>query len=141
MAWFRQWCYGDAAPMREGNMVVSTAKELQCTATSQVNNAFWDEATLSSHHLAESQRLVARRPATAAEIVTIWLADGSKSAGLDSSAAQVQAYLQQGTAVVLADLCGLGETADPAAAIHPKYYNREYRNALLALHEGRPPSA
>ncbi|WP_457065176.1 alpha/beta hydrolase family protein [Hymenobacter sp. UYAg731] len=205
VAWFRRWFYGDAAPVREEHLPVSTTKELQCTATGQVNTAFRNEATLSSQHLAEAQRLAARRPATLAEIVAsvrqqqrsfasaitndhqptrveiraldtlrragfalqkfvlrrpgepplplllalpagparparvlIWLAEGGKSAVLDSSAAEMQAYLRQGTAVVLADLRGLGETADPTAAIDPKYYNREYRNALLALHEGRP---
>ncbi|MBH8559126.1 alpha/beta hydrolase family protein [Hymenobacter negativus] len=205
VAWFRRWFYGDAAPVREGNLPVSTTKELQCTATGQVNTAFRDEVALAAQHLAEAQKLATRRPATAAEIVAavrqqqrgytsaitsdgqparveirpldtlrragltlqkfvlrrpgepplplllalpsglarptkvlIWLADGGKAAVLDSSAAQVQAYLRQGTAVVLADLRGLGETADPSAAIDPKYYNREYRNALLALHEGRP---
>ncbi|MBH8569872.1 acetylxylan esterase [Microvirga sp. STS02] len=205
VAWFRRWFYGDAAPVREGNLPVSTTKELQCTATGQVNTAFRDEVALAAQHLAEAQKLATRRPATAAEIVAavrqqqrgytsaitsdgqparveirpldtlrragltlqkfvlrrpgepplplllalpsglarptkvlIWLADGGKAAVLDSSAAQVQANLRQGTAVVLADLRGLGETADPSAAIDPKYYNREYRNALLALHEGRP---
>ncbi|GAB2855948.1 alpha/beta hydrolase family protein [Hymenobacter ruber] len=205
VAWFRRWFYGDAAPVREGNLPVSTTKELQCTATGQVNTAFRDEATLATQHLAEAQQLAAHRPPTATETVAtlqrqqrsyappitndsqptrveirpldtlrragltlqkfvlrrpgepplplllalpagpgrpakvlIWLADGGKAAVLDSSAAQVRAYLQQGTAVVLADLRGLGETADPSAAIDPKYYNREYRNAMLALHEGRP---
>ena len=205
VAWFRRWFYGDAAPVREGNLAVSTTKELQCTATGQVNTAFKNEIPLSSQHLAEAQKLAARRPATPAEIlatvqqqqrsyasavtsdsptirvevqpldtlrragltlqkivlrrsgepplplllalptgparptrVLIWLADGGKAAVLDSSVAQLQAYLRQGTAVLLADLRGLGETADPTAAIDPKYYNREYRNALLALHEGRP---
>ncbi|ALW83959.1 hypothetical protein AUC43_01890 [Hymenobacter sedentarius] len=69
--------------------------------------------------------------------VLIWLPDAGKATILDS-AAQVQAYLRQGTAVLLADLRGLGETTDPAAFNDPKYYNREYRNALLALHIGRP---
>jgi hypothetical protein len=67
----------------------------------------------------------------------LWLADGGKAVVLDS-AAQVQAYLREGTAVLLADLRGLGETTDPAAFNDPKYYNREYRNAMLALHTGRP---
>ena len=205
VAWFRRWLYGDAAPVREGNLPVSTTKELQCTATGQVNTAFRDEATLGTQHLAEAQKMAATRPAAAAEIsamvrqqlrsyasaitnesqptrieirpldtlrraglslqkfvlrragepplplllalpagaarptkVLIWLADGGKAAVLDSSAAQVKDYLRQGTAVVLADLRGLGETADPTAAVDPKYYNREYRNAMLALHEGRP---
>jgi dienelactone hydrolase len=205
VAWFRRWFYNDAAPVREGDLPVSTTRELQCTATGQVNTTFRDEATLSAQHLAAAQKLATTRPAAAAEIlatvrqqlrsfapaitnngqparieirpldtlrraglalqkfvlrrlgepplplllafpagsarpnkVLIWLADDGKAAVLDSSAAQIRAYLQQGTAVLLADLRGLGETADPSAAIDPKYYNREYRNAMLALHEGRP---
>lgn len=73
------------------------------------------------------------RPASA----LIWLPEAGKASVLDS-AAQVHAYLRQGAAVLLADLRGLGETTDPTAFIDPKYYNREYRNALLSLHEGRP---
>ncbi|WP_092672717.1 alpha/beta hydrolase family protein [Hymenobacter arizonensis] len=69
--------------------------------------------------------------------VLLWLPDAGKASVLDS-AAQLQAYLRQGTAVLLADLRGLGETTDPAAFNDPKYYNREYRNAQLALHLGRP---
>ena len=69
VAWFRRWFYGDAAPVREGNLPVSTTKELQCTATGQVNTTFRDEAALGTQHLAAAQQLTARRPATAAEIV------------------------------------------------------------------------
>ncbi|WP_216678821.1 hypothetical protein [Hymenobacter siberiensis] len=69
MAWFRRWFYGDAAPVREGNLPVSTTKELQCTSIGQVNTAFWDEATLSRQNFAEAQRLAARRPVTPAEIL------------------------------------------------------------------------
>ncbi len=69
--------------------------------------------------------------------ILIWLPDAGKASALDTTA-QLQAYLRQGTAVLLADLRGLGETTDPAAFNDPKYYNREYRNAMLALHLGRP---
>jgi hypothetical protein len=68
--------------------------------------------------------------------VVIWLADGGKATVLDSSMIQVQAYLNQGTAVLLADLLGLGETADPTAAIAPKYYNRKYHNNMLNKYLG-----
>jgi hypothetical protein len=57
---------------------------------------------------------------------------------LRDSAAQLAAYQRQGTAVLLADLRGLGETADPTAFNDPKYYNQEYRVTQLALHLGRP---
>ena len=199
VAWFRQWFYGDGQPILEGNLAVSTVKELQCTTTGQVNTAFRDEQTLADSHLARARALAQQRstrasgelsqqlaaslsqtgtvvhrmaittldtlqragilwqkvilraagepplplllalpPGSAAPSkVLIWLADGGKAAALDSTA-QLQAYLRQGIAVVLADLRGLGETTDPAAANDPKYYNREYRNAILALHLGHP---
>ncbi|UOQ76643.1 hypothetical protein MUN84_19275 [Hymenobacter sp. 5516J-16] len=69
--------------------------------------------------------------------VTLLLSDGGK-ARLADSTAFIQSYLQQQTAVVLPDLRGLGETTDPAAFNDPKYYNREYRAALLSLHAGQP---
>jgi hypothetical protein len=60
------------------------------------------------------------------------------AATLRDSAARLAAYQRQHTAVLLADLRGLGETTDPAAFNDPKYYNQEYRAAMLALHLGRP---
>lgn len=38
--------------------------------------------------------------------------------------------------MLLADLRSLGKTANPHAFNEPKYQNREYRPALLALHLG-----
>ncbi|SMB98699.1 putative xylan esterase [Hymenobacter roseosalivarius DSM 11622] len=69
--------------------------------------------------------------------VIIWLPDQGKAA-LADSAHLLAHYLQERAAVLLVDLRGLGETTDPAAFNDPKYYNREYRPALLALHLGRP---
>jgi dienelactone hydrolase len=69
--------------------------------------------------------------------VLLWLADGGKASVADSTSL-IQGYLRQRTAVLLADLRGLGETADPAAFNDAKYYNREYRPAILSLHLGRP---
>ena len=68
----------------------------------------------------------------------VWLPDQGMAAVLRDSAARLAAYQRQGTTVLLADLRGLGETTDPAAFNDPKYYNQEYRDALLALHTGRP---
>lgn len=68
----------------------------------------------------------------------LWLADRGMAAVLRDSAARLAAYQRQGTDVLLADLRGLGETADLPAFNDPKYYNQEYRVALLALHTGRP---
>ncbi|MDB5236875.1 MAG: hypothetical protein JWR44_3868 [Hymenobacter sp.] len=75
-------------------------------------------------------------PAAPTKVVA-WLPDRGKSALIDS-AGLFQSYLRQGAAVLITDLRGLGETADPAAFNDPKYYNREYRNTQLALHIGVP---
>jgi len=68
----------------------------------------------------------------------LWLPGQGLATVLRDSAARLAAYQRQGTAVLLADLRGLGETTDPAAFNDPKYFNQEYRDALLALHLGRP---
>jgi dienelactone hydrolase len=70
--------------------------------------------------------------------LVLWLPGQGLAAVLRDSTARLAAYQRQGTAVLLADLRGLGETTDPPAFNDPKYYNREYRDALLALHLGRP---
>lgn len=69
--------------------------------------------------------------------VIVWLPDQGK-ATLADSANLVARYLKERAAVLLVDLRGLGETTDPAAFNDPKYNNREYRPALIALHLGRP---
>jgi len=76
-------------------------------------------------------------PAAPTRLV-LWLPDQGMAAVLRDSAARLAAYQRQGAAVLLADLRGLGETADPAAFNDPKYYNQEYRVTQLALHIGRP---
>lgn len=50
----------------------------------------------------------------------------------------ITAALTEGKILLLADLRGLGETADPAFYTDAKYWNREYRNAMISLHIGRP---
>jgi dienelactone hydrolase len=67
--------------------------------------------------------------------VVVWLTSQGKNT-LADSADFVQKYLQTGAAVILCDLRGLGETADKSELNDPKYFNREYRNAMLALHAG-----
>ena len=69
--------------------------------------------------------------------VIVWFNEAGKNKIADS-ASLINDYLQQQAAVVLADLRGMGETEDRAELNDPKYYNREYRNAMLALHIGRP---
>jgi cephalosporin-C deacetylase-like acetyl esterase len=46
--------------------------------------------------------------------------------------------ISKGHIVVLADLRGMGETAEKPQANDPKYYNIEYHNAILSLHTGQP---
>lgn len=75
-------------------------------------------------------------PAEKPSKVIVWLHEGGKQK-LADSIALLQQYLGEGAAVVLSDLRGMGETEDRADANDPKYYNREYRNAMLALHIGR----
>lgn len=70
--------------------------------------------------------------------LVLWLPGQGMAATLRDSAARLAAYQRHGTAVLLADLRGLGETTDPAAFNDPKFYNQEYRDAMLALHTGRP---
>ena len=85
-----------------------------------------------------ARRLLPLPGAPAPTRLLLWLPDQGLAATLRDSAARLAAYQHQGVAVLLADLRGLGETTDPAAFNDPKYYNQEYRVALLALHLGQP---
>ena len=208
---FRQWLKGEAsaAVIIEGPLPVATARELQCTATGQVNTSFADEENLSAFYQLEARRLAASPPRLTAQIlsrqfqrwigeetlrtslaikdekglpdfeveprdtlrrdgllfrklivrsgqylplpvlrldgpatrssgrVLICFADAGKATLADSTA-WLRTQLKHYDTVLLADLRGQGEIADPAAALDPKYYNREYRPALLGLHLGLP---
>lgn len=50
----------------------------------------------------------------------------------------ITAALTEGKILLLADLRGLGETTDPVFYTDAKYWNREYRNAMISMHIGRP---
>ncbi|HEY0609126.1 MAG TPA: alpha/beta hydrolase family protein [Chitinophaga sp.] len=76
-------------------------------------------------------------PQVAVKEVLIYLHDEGKKK-LQDSIALIQSYLQKGYALVLPDLRGMGETADNPEFNHPKFYNKEYRNAIASLHLGRP---
>ena len=208
---FLKWLKGEAAPavVQEGVLPVATARELQCTATGQVNTSFADEENLSVFYQHEARRLAASRPAHrptgSSQQVFSWVREGimrplssikdekellgfevesrdtlrrdgllfhklivrsgqfpplpvlrldaprpspggrmllcfadAGKASLADSTAWLRTQLKHYDTVLLADLRGQGETADPAAALDPKYYNREYRPALLGLHLGLP---
>jgi dienelactone hydrolase len=74
-------------------------------------------------------------PAGSPRKLVVWFPDQSKNK-LADSATLMEQYLLDGSAVLLCDIRGMGETADKAELNDPKYYNREYRNAILALHTG-----
>ncbi len=74
-------------------------------------------------------------PSGEAKRLVVWLHEKGKQHVIDS-ADLVQQYLGENAVVVMADLGGFGELADPVQLNDPKYYNREYRNAVAALHIG-----
>jgi hypothetical protein len=74
-------------------------------------------------------------PLTKPEKTVLWLHDGGKSNIADSTAL-IQSYRQQGYLTILCDVSGTGELEDPAALNEKRYYNKEYRNATIALHTG-----
>nr|WP_237487849.1 acetylxylan esterase [Hufsiella arboris] len=69
--------------------------------------------------------------------VVIVLDDRGKGK-LADSAGLISSYAEKSTAVILADLRGMGETADRPEFNDPKYSNADYRNLMLALHVGKP---
>jgi dienelactone hydrolase len=70
--------------------------------------------------------------------VVIWLSDIGKNKLADSIQLIKQYVEQQEVALVLTDIRGIGETADKTELNDPKYFSKDYRNAMLALHIGRP---
>lgn len=71
------------------------------------------------------------------DTVVLRLDHRGKSAVLEDNAF-VSTHIGKSHAVVLADLRGMGETAEKPQANDPKYYNIEYHNAILSLHTGQP---
>jgi cephalosporin-C deacetylase-like acetyl esterase len=74
-------------------------------------------------------------PEGVAKQIVLLLHDQGKHRFADSTAL-INEYLAQHSAIVMADLAGLGEMTDPVTMNDAKYYNREYRNAMAALHAG-----
>lgn len=50
----------------------------------------------------------------------------------------LETFVNRGDILVLADLRGKGETTDPAELNDTKYWNKEYRNAMISMHIGKP---
>lgn len=71
------------------------------------------------------------------DTVIIWLNEAGKSE-IASNEDLILKRIRPGNPVILSDLRGMGETAEKPEANDWKYYNREYHNAMLGLHIGRP---
>ncbi|HKI46250.1 MAG TPA: acetylxylan esterase [Balneolales bacterium] len=69
--------------------------------------------------------------------VVVWFDEKGKSVIADSTSL-MEKYLNQGDAVILADMRGMGETLDPKQYNAWKYYDHEYRNVMISLHIGHP---
>jgi hypothetical protein len=65
----------------------------------------------------------------------IYLDSRGKAADADAGG-PIEQLVKQGNLVLAVDLCGWGETADDGK--QSKYRNDEFRNAMLAMHVGRP---
>jgi dienelactone hydrolase len=75
-------------------------------------------------------------PSTVKKVIA-WFHPEGKHVIADS-ASLIKEYLDKGIALVIPDIRGVGELEDKAELNDPKYYNREYRNAMIALHIGKP---
>jgi len=77
------------------------------------------------------------RPEKLIKKVVMFISDAGK-ANLADSISLFKKYVDNSTAIILADLRGLGETTDKPSLNDPKYFSDDYRNAMLALHVGKP---
>ncbi|MBB2147707.1 alpha/beta hydrolase family protein [Pedobacter gandavensis] len=77
------------------------------------------------------------KPKAEIKQVLIWVNEDGKAL-LAKDTDSLKKYLDQGIALILPDLRGIGETKDKVSLNDPKYQNRDYRNAMFALHLGQP---
>ncbi len=73
---------------------------------------------------------------SASSSLEIYLNDNGKDAIAENDSI-INSYMNKGEILLLADLRGIGETADQPGFNDPKYANREYRNAMTSMHIGR----
>jgi hypothetical protein len=69
--------------------------------------------------------------------ITILLNEEGKNEVLNDQRT-IESYVNQNEILLVADLRGYGETADPLSLNDTKYWNREYRNAMTSMHIGKP---
>jgi dienelactone hydrolase len=73
------------------------------------------------------------RPTGKPDKIMLWLHEGGKSQVEDSL---LQLHRTQGYLTLVCDISGTGELEDKPAMNEARYYNKEYRNAMIALHNG-----
>jgi hypothetical protein len=74
-------------------------------------------------------------PTVAAKSVVIWVTDDAKR----RNSMIIQSLTDKSEEIIISvDLRGTGETTDNIAFNDPKYFSKDYRNAMLALHIGKP---
>jgi hypothetical protein len=69
--------------------------------------------------------------------VVIYLNESGKNEILTDEQT-IGTFVNRNEILVAADLRGYGETADPISLNDTKYWNREYRNAMISMHIGKP---
>lgn len=68
--------------------------------------------------------------------IVVWFNEDGKNKMADNFEL-INSYLRDQCVVLLCDARGTGETKDDPGLNDPKYYNKEYRNAMTALHTGQ----
>jgi len=71
------------------------------------------------------------------DTVVVWLNEKGKNEVTRDNELLIE-NMRSGNPVIIADLRGMGETAEKSEANEWKYYNREYHNAMLSIHIGKP---
>jgi cephalosporin-C deacetylase-like acetyl esterase len=114
--------------------------EVSIEVSGKENNGYYQTEKIIIHRHGEIPipclMLIPEKKEIMPEIIVIIDEKGKKET-LDHFA-EAERLLKSGNIVLLTDLRGFGETTpkeDPNAA---KYYNRDYTNAMLALHIGKP---
>jgi hypothetical protein len=69
--------------------------------------------------------------------IVIYLNENGKDGILDVEQT-INSFINRNEILVAADLRGYGETSDPLSLNDTKYWNREYRNAMISMHIGKP---
>ncbi|MFH0990571.1 MAG: hypothetical protein V1799_11210 [bacterium] len=114
---------------------MSTVVNAECGGEVKKDSLVWQKVILRKEYDLPLPLLVTS-PAAGANKIILWCSDAGKNV-VAESLSLIQQYRGENAIVMLCDLRGTGETADKPELNDPKYYNKEYRNAMLALHVGQ----